>query len=263
MSVMSKKLDLKLKPDTFQDFIEKIGDLASIDDVVKIKITGDDLLMYSIISNEATLLALKSYLVKTNDYIEGFKEEATFDFIITSANKFYKNLKFFDTQKPIKWTIVYKDQPDSDDTMHIRSSQFANGKLKITQIGGEQYKIRDITKEALKLRLDPKKIKWKFHVSSEDFVNIKKLSTINSEEKILNISVQSNKVVFSEMSKWEMEVDEIQSKDTNLIFNKKYLGNIDVSSDFVNFNIFENFVLVNDSSTNLILSFEQDFSTDD
>ncbi len=95
---------------------------------------------------EATLLALKSYLVKTSDYLEGFKEEATFDFIITSANKFYKNLKFFDTQKPIKWTIVYKDQPDSDDTMHIRSSQFANGKLKITQIGGEQYKISKFNK---------------------------------------------------------------------------------------------------------------------
>jgi hypothetical protein len=48
-----------------------------------------------------------------------------------------------------------------------------------------------------------------------------------------------------------------------IIFNKKYLGNINSDKEFINFNIFENFILIKDEESNLMLSFEQDFSTDD
>jgi len=39
--------------------------------------------------------------------------------------------------------------------------------------------------------------------------------------------------------------------------------NINSDNEMINFFIFENFILIKDTESNLMLSFEQDFSTDD
>jgi hypothetical protein len=260
---MSQKLSLKFNQSNFTQFLNKFSDLTSIEDVVKIKIEQDEILMYSIINNESSITAFKGYTLKTTDFIENFTKEETFDFIITSAGKFAKNLKFFNPEKQIKLDLVYKPLPDDDTVMHIRTAQFTNDKLKISTIGGEQYRIKDLQKSTLNARLNPKNAKWNFKVSNQDFSNIKKLSSINNEDKTLNITVDDGKVTFNEISKWELEVDEIKSKNQNLIFSKKYLTNINDDDEFINFHIFDNFVLIKDKDSNLMLSFEQDFTNED
>jgi hypothetical protein len=260
---MSQKLSLRFNQSNFSEFLDKFQDLTAIDDVVKLKIESDNILMYSMVSNEVTVLSLKSYLLKTQDFILNFDKEETFDFIITSASKFAKNLKFFNADKMIKLDLIYKPLPDDDAVMHIRSAQFSNDKLKISCIGGEEYKIKDINKTTLNTKLNPKNAKWSFNVSHQDFHDIKKLCSINNEDKILNINVEKGKVTFNEMSKWELEVDQINPISTNLVFGKKYLSNVNSEVEFINFNIFDSFILVKDRDSNLMLSFEQDFSTDD
>jgi hypothetical protein len=105
--------------------------------------------------------------------------------------------------------------------------------------------------------------KWSFQITEEDFNSIKKLSTINNEDKTFNITVDKGQVTFSEAAKWELEVAQINPCNATIIFSKKYLGNINSDKEFINFNIFENFILIKDEESNLMLSFEQDFSTDD
>lgn len=260
---MSQKLNLKFNQNNFNDFLNKFTDLTSIDDVVKMKIEEDQILMYSLISNETSISAFKGYIINTKDYLESFNQEETFDFIITSANKFAKNLKFFDSNKSINLEILSKKSPDDDTVMHVRSAQLTNSKLKISTIGGEQYRIKDLQKSLLNVKLDPKKSKWSFKVNKIDFSNIKKLSNINNENRTLNINVEDGKVTFNEVSKWELEVDEIKSVNQNLIFNKKYLSNINDEEEFINFHIFDNFILIKDKDSNLMLSFEQDFTNED
>ena len=260
---MSQKLSLKFNQNNFNEFLNKFTDLTSIDDVVKMKIEQDEILMYSLISNESSISAFKGYTINTKDFIESFNQDETFDFIITSANKFGKNLKFFDSSKPIKIEFIYKKSPDDDNVMHIRSAQFTNDKLKISTIGGEQYRIKDLQKSLLNAKLNPKKSKWNFKLNNQDFSNIKKLSNINNENKTLNITVDNGKVTFSEISKWELEVDEIKSTNQTLIFNKKYLSNINDEEEFIHFHIFDNFILIKDKDSNLMLSFEQDFTNED
>ena len=260
---MANKLSLKFIKSNFSDFISKLQDLASIEDVIKLKIENDTILMYSMISNEVSVLALKNYIVNTSDYIENFTSEETFDFIITSAGKFVKNLKFFNVDSPIKLDIIYKPLPEDDTINHVRSAQFSNGKLKISCVGGEEYKIKDITKNVLKQKLNPKNSQWSFKISKEDFGNIKKLCSINSEDKIVNINVNGGKVTLSEMGKWELEVDTIDSKNANLIFGKKYLSNINDDDDFINFQVFTTFILAVDNTSNFMLSFEQTFEDED
>lgn len=259
---MTNKLHLILNRERFTDFIEKLQNLSSIDDTIKIKIDSENIFMYSMLSNDSAVLALKNYIMPTNYYIDNFKSDETFDFIITGAGKFVKNLKFFNASYDIKLDMSYKksDEP----AMHIRSAQFSNNKLKISCIGSELSKIKDMNKKSFLSLLDVKNSKWNFKISLEDFSNVKKLSSINSEDKIINIKVNNNgKVYFIEEQKWELEVDETEiDSEKFLTFSKKYLSNIDSNSDIINFNIFETFILVKDVNSNLMLSFEQTYDED-
>jgi hypothetical protein len=67
----------------------------------------------------------------------------------------------------------------------------------------------------------------------------------------------------NETAKWELEIDTIDSRSTNLIFGKKYLSNVNADNDYINFSIFDTFILVKDENSNLMLSFEQNFENDD
>src|SRR4051812_24115260 len=105
---MSKKLSLKLNKRYFPDFITKIQDLSNINDVVKLKIENDKVLMYSMKANDTAVLALKSYILPTSNYFDDFNQDSMFDFIITNAPKFIKSLKFFEVDTQIKMDIIYK-----------------------------------------------------------------------------------------------------------------------------------------------------------
>ena len=72
------------------------------------------------------------------------------------------------------------------------------------------YSVRDIGKAALAQRLNPKDKKWSFNICNQDFLDVKKLSSINGE-RIICMDVTKGKVIFSEKSSWELEVDEIEA----------------------------------------------------
>ena len=58
------------------------------------------------------------------------------------------------------------------------------------------------------------------------------------------------------------EID--KSKSATLMLNKKFLSCINDEMEFVEFNIFEHFMLIKDGDiSNLMLSFEQTFDEDD
>jgi len=119
-----------------------------------------------------------------------------------------------------------------------------------------------MNKKKLDQGLNLKNSIWSFNITKSDFTDIKKLSSINGE-RILRIGVKNGKVLVSETSAWELEIDEIDAeRNSSLILNKKFLGCINDEAD-IKFHIFENFMLVKHEDSNLMLSFEQDFSSED
>ena len=48
----------------------------------------------------------------------------------------------------------------------------------------------------------------------------------------------------------------------SIVFNKKYLSNINQDLENIDFYMFETFILVKDETSNLMLSFEQTFDED-
>jgi hypothetical protein len=255
------KLSIEIKPDKFNDFLHKLEDLAKISDVIKLKIDSDNILMYSIVG-DTILLAFKNYLINTSDYLI-IKEElkTTLDIIITNAKKYVKNLSFIKLNDKINLAIDYRE--NDENIYSTRFLNIKNGKFKIGLQGGEDSEIRDIPKDILEKRIDLKNKKWSFKIKSEDFQDIKKLSSINSEGKILNLSIEKGKVILSDHPIWEIQVDEIDSIDRELIFNKSFLSSIDDNLEYIELHIFETFILTKTDISNLMISFEQSFDGHD
>ena len=156
----------------------------------------------------------------------------------------------------------YKESPDDEELFLARSFQITSGKFKVNWLAGEHYEMRDIDKNSLTTRLDLRNKKWSFSIKNEDFVDIKKLSSINSE-RVISIMVTKGNVVVSEKSAWELEIDDLDDdRSASLILNKRFLGCINDKLTMVDFHIFDTFMLVKDTDSNLMLSFEQDFSDD-
>lgn len=256
------KLKLKIKPDNFSLFVSKIENIAAIDDTVRVKIDNDNILMYSMLGGGNVMLAFKNFLLKTSDFFDIDDFDYTIDMIIPNAKKFVKNLAFIRDMDKIGFELSYKEDDDNELLYVVRSFQISSGKFKVNWLGGELYSVRDIGKASLSQRLNPKDKKWSFNIGNQDFLDVKKLSSINSE-RIICMDVNKGKVIFSEKSSWELEVDEIEDRNAALILNKRFLSCINDKLENIEFSIFENFMLIKDEESNLMLSMEQDFDEND
>ena len=64
----------------------------------------------------------------------------------------------------------------------------------------------------------------------------------------------------SESSNWELEIDKTdESVNNKITFVKKYLSNIDTDVEFIDFLIFNTFILIKNKNSNLMMSFETNF----
>ena len=256
------KISILIKKENYNNLLSKLEETSKIDDVLKIKIDNENILLYST-EGVSSVLALKSFQLKTKEYFIGYEHEFITDFVVLSSPKLIKNLKIF-SDNDVKFEIEGR-LTENDKILEVRSCKFSCDKIRLQWIGGEQSKIRDISQEVLSTRLNLKNKKWNFICSNENFSTIKKLSTLNSsanpDDKLISINVEDGDVIFSEKSKWDIDVDKVSTKSAKLTFNKKYLSYINIDTDFesIEFNIFETFLLVKGKESNLMLSFEQNF----
>lgn len=259
---MSNKTKLKIKKENFSEFIDKLVDLTGISDTIKLKIDPEHIMMYSTLGG-AVMLAFKNHLLTTKNFLEwSDDDQSRIDIVILNAKKFVKNLNFLRDSEKLSIDITHKPSADDEDLMCARSIQINGGRLKVNWIAGEHFEIRDIDKTVLTQRLSLTYRKWNFIIDKSDFTDIKKLSSIN-DSKLLNINVNDGKVVISEQAAWELQVSKTEeSRNSSMTLNKKFLKCIDDTKD-VDFSIFDNFMLIKDENTNLMLSYEQDFTDED
>jgi len=258
---VSNKLNIIIKPSNFDDLLSKIEDLCKISDTLKLKIDKDSILMYSMMGSENIILSFKNYDLNTEDYFTIKDFEYTLNIIITSAKKFVKNLAFIKQTEKIQMEVTHKFVDDEDSVSDARLVQIKNGKFKLQIQTGENSEIRDLNKSALSQRMNLKNKKWSFNISNSDFNDVKKLASINSDDsrRILHLNVEDYKVVLSERSLWELEVDEVTENNKHLMFNKSFLSCINDVGKSVEFHVFETFILIKDDISNLMISFEQSF----
>lgn len=175
MSKKEQKVKLKINTDNFSNFVDKLSIVSSINDTVMVKIDKDDILMYSMISGGSMILAFKNFTLKTEDI---FTNEIDYkmNLIIPNCKKFVKNLSFIKELDKIDFELNCREE---DELMSVRSFKISSGKFKVTWMGGDSSSIRDINKTNLDRLLDINNKKWSFNIDNSDFIDIKKLSSIN------------------------------------------------------------------------------------
>lgn len=256
------KLILKFKGDNFSNFLLKLKDLTSIGDSINVKIDKENIFIYSTLGDKF-ILAFKSFILNLDEYFENSIDiDFRLDLIIHNSSKFVKNLEFLTNEDNLKLKLIYHNDRDEEGVMAVRNFQVIGSKLKINWLSGEKNSsISNITKSIIKDKLDIKNKKWGIEISNSQFKDIKKLSNINSKN-IIDFEILNNKVFVSETGSWELEIGNTPLENNKFSMNKKFLKSIDDSLDFINFHLFENFILVSDVSSKLMLSYEQDFSDD-
>lgn len=259
MSIIKK---FKLVKENFDKLLFIIKDCGGVSDTVKIKISTDEILIYSLSMTDSFILALKSYILKTSDFIKDFDIPGlSSDFIFCPAQKCVKSLSFFDPSKDILLQLNYKPQQEPQGINNIRILEFSSGRLKINHTSCENTQIKDLNKKLLDQKLDISLAKWGFKLSLDEYQSIKRLSSINPDDRVLTVNLDNGVVKFSEIGKWELEISqESQKKIGQISFLKKYLSSIDQNFDWIDFWVFETFILVKGQESLLMLSYEQDFS---
>lgn len=264
-------LKFEIKGSKLEDFTNKLEDLTKISDEIKLKIDKNNILIYSLVG-ETAIVAFKNYILLTDEYLKiddndnifdndnDNDNENEFDFIITNSKKFCKKLKFFNIEDKIlcEMKIVKKSDKNYGRSLNIHDSRF-----NITQIGGEPYSIRDVDKDKLRTLLSEDNINWQFRISESNFNDVKKLSKIDADDKIINISSSDGSIKFGETGKWELDVADAKEKHKDIAFPKKYLSSINNTSDIISFYVYETFILWKEENVNFMCSFEQTFEEDE
>ena len=247
-----------------------IADLYKVNKIVKIKIEGEHTSIYTVDSVSKTLVsAYKSFNVDTNFFFDiidyekdnGFRDdedeipELKLDLVIPNASVFNKKLSFLKlSDGDIKGKFSVRNEVDG--VKIVFGFYMSDGKFKFSLVGGEIGEIRDISKDKLAALIDPTNSITELEIPSEEFVNGKRASEIDSDSEITTITMK-NGTVFIGQDSWEMKIAECDpSVDKIMQFNKKFMKSMNPNAEFIKFRVYETFFLYYTDIEKFMISYE-------
>jgi hypothetical protein len=252
MAEKSYKFSISINQLNF--FLEKIHDLLTIDDEVLIKITKDNILLYSMVGEKMSVNAFKSFIFKTEE-VFSFVDELSKEirFIITNGSKFESTLKnYLDFAEDINCEFFMNDDTYAD------NFRLQNSKLKLNMTGGDVRGMNTtIDIDKIKNTLNKNNIDFKFILDKNLYLKIKKMASIvpDSENEILTLTINKNVLSIGE-SFWDLKICDLEHEDLTITFPKKYFKSITFTDDNVDVFIFDTFLLIDNQNTNLLIALE-------
>jgi len=250
MSDISYKFSMSLSQLDF--FIDKIHDLLSIDDEILLKITNNDILLYSIVGEKMNVNAFKSFIYKTQEvFLFDNILEKEIRFIITNGSKFENSLKnFIDYNEDIKCEFFMNDDTYAD------NFRLKNSKLKLGISGGDLRAMNtSIDIEKINKTINKDNIDFKFSLDKNSYSKIKKIMAIDNENDILILNIINNSLEIGE-NNWNLKICDIEHNDLNITFPKKYFKSITFTEEEIDVYVFDTFLLIDNQNTNLLIALE-------
>jgi hypothetical protein len=233
-------------------FIDKIHDLLSIDDEILLKITNNDILLYSIVGEKMNVNAFKSFIYKTQEvFLFDNILEKEIRFIITNGSKFENSLKnFIDYNEDIKCEFFMNDDTYAD------NFRLKNSKLKLGISGGDLRAMNtSIDIEKINKTINKDNIDFKFSLDKNSYSKIKKIMAIDNENDILILNIINNSLEIGE-NNWNLKICDIEHNDLNITFPKKYFKSITFTEEEIDVYVFDTFLLIDNQNTNLLIALE-------
>lgn len=253
--ITPKNLIFTIPNKNVKDLTSKIDDLTKIDEKIILDLNNENILFYSL-AGGVNINAFKSHILKTNEYFNGnINLDENLKFIFTKAKKFYKILSHFkDFDEDVKAKIVYNDEFIGERFL------FKNSKLKLEVSGALPNTIsQSVSLEQIQKNMNLDKANFSFILNKNNFEKVKKLSSVDLDNKYYDLIIKNNKVILGETSSnspWALEVDEIESPNDKLSFPKQYFNTIKIDENDIRIHCFNHFILVITENTNLMITTE-------
>lgn len=250
-------IDFSFNKDGIKMFLRRFMDLIKVGETVKMRIDREHILLYAAVGKQQ-IIAFKSAVSNTADLIldiNDLPETGYLDFIFINPKNFVNNTGFYladdlDVQCRIKRRI------GSNYALELK---MGNGKISHVFLCGDASelpaKVRELSIKQLEEKMDPSNCDFSFDVDTEILERVRKLCKNNADTEIVKIYVKKNKIKIG-THKWKVDAGTLEDvSDNTLTFNKKYLYCVE-PADAVKFNIFEQFILIKEGETRLMIGLE-------
>jgi len=209
---------------------------------------------YSFIGKDINdIHAFKTVITDIDDIFDKKRKEISdkITFIIKDGKKFVRNItNFIDFDEDLKFKISYDDQDFNANYIHI-----SNSKLRLKEICGDPIIMsKEITKNDIDFLTNKDNSLFNFTISEMDFKKIKRMSTIETINDILYITVTNNELFIGE-NKWELKICDIDKPNLNVSFPKKYFNTLTFKENSKIY-LFENYILISDDNSDLMIVLE-------
>jgi len=233
-----------------KDFIKKLDDLTDINEKVIMKFDSNNLLIFTTEGKEKDIHAFKSHILSLkDDFVTCDEPKDTIKFIINDGKKLLKNLDIYLTfTDHIHFKMVYNEDGFGEKLM------MKNDKLKL-DVQGSLSMAFDINIEQIKSTMDIEKSIYSFDMTEDDFLKVKKMSTVEKDNDVYKLLVKDNKVYIGE-NRWNLLVGEVSHQNTHISFPKKYFNTIVFEEKSAKLYIFETFILFLGKESNLMITIE-------
>lgn len=256
-----KNITFTFKDKSYKIFIDSIKQLSALYDDIFLYIDRKNIYAYCALGNDGgATLAFKNYCFRTDDMLNYDDFDFALSFIIVKSKKFINNINILDSDD-IQMRFSYRESLNADtNSYEAKTIELRSGKMKIKWICGITI-LNIITLDKLNSLFSMSEKRLTFDISREDFSNIYKLSSINSDISYIQIDVQGSNVVVQQENKWEMttttDLDNLINK--SMMIDRSFLKFINTKVDNIIFDVYDNFILIKDDVSNLMLSFQQNF----
>jgi len=248
-----KTLTMNMSINNFKKFISYSKELSLIDPTIILSISDDIIVTYSFVGKDINdIHAFKTVITDTEDLFDKRKTiENKIVFIIKDSKKFVRNISnFIDFDEELKFKISYDDQD-----FNANYIQISNSKLKLKEICGDPILMsKEITKEDIDFLTNKNNALLNFSLSEMEFRKIKRMSTIETTNDILYITINNGELSMGE-NKWDLKICDLDKPNIHVSFPKKYFNTLSFKEN-TKIYLFENYILVSDDNSDLMIVLE-------
>lgn len=248
-----KTLLMNMSIDNFKQFLSYMKELSLINPTIILSINETNLMAYSFVGKDINdIHAFKTVVTNTNEIFDKKKPiDNKIIFIIKDAKKFVRNItNFIDFNEELKFKISYDESDNNANYLNI-----SNSKLRLKEISGDPVLMsKEITKEDIDFLTNKENSLFDYVISEMDFKKIKRMSTIETTNDILYITIKNNELFMGE-NKWELKICDIDKPNLNVSFPKKYFNTLSFNEN-TRLYLFENYILVSDDNSDLMIVLE-------
>lgn len=250
-----KEIIFRVTKEELKRFLDIVKELVKIHEDFKILFLEKGILIYTILGEDSGKInALKVFPFKWGQIFTEFPTDVPLNITFMEGKKVYDKMNF----------LMDSEEDEVQITIHYNKDFYAysfggkNDLLEVRATCQQNNKIKDLTFDILKDRLNADYAEWKFDMTNEQLSKVLKLCKLETDNELLSIRIDDNNIIFSE-SQWDLKINKIDTGQKGVWnIKKEYLKYIvnDTSKEAFTFSVFPSYIVINETKSYLLFSMD-------